>query len=39
MFDRRSVCIVRMNEAQGFSIELFAVDVAAESHEAFAIGG
>ena len=31
--DRGSGCIGRMNETEDFSIELFAVDVAADSNE------
>ena len=31
--DRRSGCIVRVNDTLGFSIELFAVDVAADRDE------
>ena len=31
--DRGSGCIGRMNEAEDFSVELFAVDVAADSDE------
>ena len=31
--DRGSGCIVRVNETEDFSVELFAVDVAADSNE------
>ena len=37
--DRGSGCIGRVNETEDFSIELFAVDVAAERAEALELGG